>query len=67
MLAITTGGRGAGNMKKKLIINTCSECPYYDNEYYDFNQLCTRLERVIDPDLGIPEDCPLETTDEDLT
>lgn len=57
-------------MNKIIIINTCEDCPFFDNEYYSYNERCTQLERVIEQinnHYCIPEDCPLETTDEKVT
>lgn len=51
-------------MPKKLIINSCDDCCHFDNFYYDYNEECMLLKRVIDQDknnnFAIPEDCPLE-------
>ena len=52
-------------MKKILIIEKCSDCPHFDNEYYNYREVCTNLGRKIqhneDDDFIIPDDCPLET------
>jgi hypothetical protein len=54
-------------MKKKLVIETCDQCPHFDNEYWGYEQACTILDRLI-PDVKdmprpIPVDCPLEDAD----
>lgn len=50
------------------IISHCDQCPYFDNEYYGYSEICTKLKRVIphnqksnafDLNHEIPEDCPL--------
>ena len=56
---------------KKVVISSCSHCPYFDNYYYSFSERCTLLDRkkIIDKDTAtfqIPSDCPLEDTDEEL-
>ena len=47
------------NEPRIVVIDTCSECPYYDNEYYSYEQHCGKLDKHTSPD-EIPEDCPLE-------
>ena len=51
---------------KIVIINTCDECPYFDNQYYSYEERCFELDRVIQYDdydkfYPIPDDCPLST------
>jgi hypothetical protein len=41
-------------------INSCDDCPYFDNEYYSYERFCNKLDRVIADTENIPEDCPLE-------
>ena len=50
-------------MNKKVIIANCNQCPYYSNEDYHYYEECLNLGRVIKGGV-IPEDCPLETTEE---
>ena len=59
---------------KKLVISTCSRCPYHDNVYYTYSSECSILPEISGPLKGrmgrkvdrteIPEDCPLEDTEE---
>lgn len=52
-------------MKKILIITRCSDCPYFDNEYYDYSETCTKLDKKNEnSDNCILEDCPLENAEE---
>jgi hypothetical protein len=51
---------------KKLVIDNCSDCPYFDNHYYSYNGICRATGVKIDRYI-IPEDCPLEDTDEPKT
>lgn len=44
---------------KTLIINACLDCPFYDNEYYSYNERCGLLKRIVDYSGPVPEDCPL--------
>jgi hypothetical protein len=30
---------------KKLIINSFSECPHFDNEYWHYSQICEKLNK----------------------
>ena len=50
-------------MKKTCVIEQCNDCPFFDNEYYDFAQTCSKLNRKIDVenfrDYPMPVDCPL--------
>jgi hypothetical protein len=56
------------------IITGCDRCPHFDNEYYDFLETCTKLNRAMPLQFAplqkgekypkilgrpIPEDCPL--------
>jgi len=42
-------------------ISNCDDCPFFDHEYYDYNELCEKLGRRINGhhDHIIPDDCPL--------
>lgn len=61
-------------MSRIAIIETCDDCPYFDNVYYAYKEKCTKLNRQIDlRDEGkgilqtvheIPEDCPLPESHE---
>ena len=54
-------------MNKIVIIGTCDSCPFFDNQYYGYNEICKCLDRKIDSVDGehpIPDDCPLETTEQ---
>ena len=65
-------------MNKKVIISKCDNCPYFDNQYYTYEETCKLLDRKIpvvkEPNeylfskfiRPIPDDCPLEDTDEDV-
>ncbi len=48
-------------MRKLLPIESCMRCYnlqwQYDHEYY----YCNKLGKVVQPEKGIPKDCPLET------
>ena len=50
-------------MSKQLIIDKCDDCPFFDNEYYGYDETCTKLDRVIKSNKNytydIPSDCPL--------
>ena len=56
-------------MKKIVVITNCDQCRYFDNYYYNYNETCTLLKRVIECDRSsisvhmIPDDCPLTTAD----
>lgn len=53
-------------MKKKLTITNCSDCPYFDNSYYDYSSTCSKLEKVNNDHMTtILEDCPLEDAKEE--
>jgi len=52
-------------MSKIVKILSCDDCPYFDNEYYSYNEKCKKLNKVVDKrdedgNRIIPEDCPLE-------
>ena len=56
--------------RKTLIIDTCSDCPNFDNEYPDWDGRCFELDRQIP--MGcvhnshlIPDDCPLKDVPEE--
>lgn len=57
-------------MNKKVIIDSCNNCPYFDDAHYGYNETCTLLNRRIPhtTDLSytraIPEDCTLDNTEE---
>jgi hypothetical protein len=58
-------------MNKNVVISSCSHCPYFDNRYNwgVYYSTCKLLNREI-KDNVIPDDCPLEDTNEavkDLT
>ena len=48
-------------MGKKLVINTCDDCPFFDHIY----NICSNTEVEIIRNI-IPEDCPLEDVQSDL-
>lgn len=54
---------------RQLVIDSCRECPFFDNEYYEYMETCTKLKRVIPQEKKrpyryvIPDDCPLPKTD----
>lgn len=61
-------------MPRLLIIDTCADCPNFNNEYPEYHEFCSMLQRKIkldyDPKKGsasgkylIPEDCPLPKTE----
>ena len=53
---------------RKLVISNCNDCPFYDNHYYTYDETCTKLNRKVDTSKEpIPEDCPLEPTEEEPT
>ncbi len=56
---------------KKVIIDNCSNCPFFDNQYYGYHEICKvmgiKIERISEDFYRIPEDCPLEDTDEPKT
>jgi hypothetical protein len=51
--------------RRVAIIETCGDCPHFDNEYYNYSAECTKLRRKIGcngsarDSYTIPEDCPL--------
>lgn len=49
---------------KKCKIESCSDCPNFDNIYYSWESTCELLERVIEDCYSIPEDCPLKDWDD---
>jgi len=51
------------DMNKIVIIDNCSACPHFNDEYYDYMEECEALGRKI-PDRVIPDDCPLATTED---
>ena len=59
-------------MAKKLIIDKCGSCTFFDNEYYGYEEECILLDRKIkregvgEPYLP-PNDCPLPEVDEPVT
>jgi hypothetical protein len=56
-------------MKKVLIIDSCTDCPYFDNSYYDYNQICDKLNKKNSNPSEILKDCPLKDAeyDEDVS
>lgn len=50
--------------KRKLIIDTCDQCPFFDNFYWEYNHKCTKLDEFLqqedDYSTKIPDECPLE-------
>jgi len=58
-------------MNKKLVIDKCDECPFFNNVYYGYEETCTLLDKkikqVCELFYPIPNECPLETTDEKPT
>ncbi len=54
--------------KKIALIEFCDECPNFDNEYYSYESLCTKLDRTIpwpENKTGVPDDCPLKDWEEE--
>lgn len=55
-------------MNRIVKINTCNDCPHFDNEYYDYEETCVLLNRRIpygdNVERVIPEDCPLPKEEE---
>ena len=64
-------------MNRKLVIDKCDDCPFFDNVYWGYEETCRLLNRKIqqvdDSDsilwlkYPIPNDCPLEISDEEPT
>ena len=64
-------------MNKKLVIDKCDDCLFFDNVYWGYEETCRLLNRKIqqvdDSDSKlwlkhpIPNNCPLETSDEEPT
>lgn len=56
-------------MNRRVIIEQCDQCPFFDNEYYGYDETCTKLDRKIKSnehyEHNIPDDCPLHVTDEE--
>lgn len=52
--------RSSDNTNRIIIIDRCDDCPFMEDPNY-----CTKLERLVTEQL--PQDCPLEATDEDST
>lgn len=57
-------------MKKLITIDSCDMCPFFDNEYYDYNHTCTKTGKVVEQETidyryvhHIPTDCPLEDSE----
>jgi hypothetical protein len=57
---------------RTIVISDCKDCVYFDNEYYEFLETCTKLKRPMPPVITagpgiktvwhgrpIPDDCPL--------
>jgi hypothetical protein len=56
-------------MNKIAIIEYCSDCPHFDNDYYSYSEECLLLDRrKIKQDenynFSIPIDCPLPDSGE---
>lgn len=56
---------------KKIVINCCNDCPFFDNKYWTYSRECVKLPEPYNvnneyKDTILP-DCPLETTDERVT
>lgn len=50
----------AGKHVALVVLANCNDCPYFDNEYYGYEQTCTILDRAIgDYNNPIPADCPV--------
>jgi len=54
-------------MTRIVVINTCDECPHFDNEYYDYEHTCRLLDRQHKTSEQNPnytyiihDDCPLD-------
>lgn len=55
-------------MNKTLIIAYCDDCPFFDNSYYDYTEICTEnAAKAVPRGKGdekyrnpIPDWCPLE-------
>ena len=57
-------------MNRILIISTCEQCSYFDNQYYGYHEVCKKLDRKIEKignDFIIPDDCPLEQTEDETS
>lgn len=56
---------------RKLVINNCNDCMYFDNQYYGYEERCARLNvKIIKSEFRvypIPDVCPLLKTDEPCT
>lgn len=55
---------------RKVVIANCADCPFFDNEYYEYEETCTqlRIKIVREPKTQvypIPECCPLTKTEEE--
>lgn len=51
-------------MSKTIVIHSCDDCPYFDNQYYDYSEECGKSRRRIKRNpqsfsYPIPDDCPL--------
>jgi len=50
-------------MEKTIVIKHCDNCPFFDNEYYTFNEECSKEHKRVpegtDNNHPIPEWCPL--------
>jgi len=59
---------GVRDMNKKLVIDSCGDCPFFDDEYYSYASTCRKLDRHIKRSASkdeIPVDCPLESTSDE--
>ena len=59
-------------MNRVLVIETCDQCKWFDNEYYSYNEECFHpaVDKIIKRDedgvYAIPEDCQLDVVEEVL-
>ena len=57
-------------MSKVISINTCDQCPHFDNEYWGYNETCDLLgikvysENTMGP-RPIPKECPLPDSEKE--
>lgn len=56
-------------MNRIVEISLCDECPFFDNQYYTFNEKCKKLKRMIEVgenhySFPIPDDCPLDVAND---
>jgi len=56
-------------MSKKLIVDRCDQCRYFDNFYYDFNEFCKLSKKKVERtdrlgEYDIPDFCKLDDAEE---